>query len=227
MKPPSIIGFMLSTDAHMIDKSKFLFGKQKVSNWSFFQNNSNLEDEKIEYLWSRDPFYIKQYARIIDESFDTELNLRDVYKKIKESDFRSYYRLICDGNKVVGGFRMIVDDPLTEYSLPSEKPGFTFKSLFPELDLLNNRYTELSRFAVLPQYRNNMMHYVDAFRSTREQMIELGVKYLFLCGSRSRVRIYNKEAKKHFKLIDTRYLDVSDWDGDYSNLEFYVCAYEI
>ena len=220
------MGFMHSTSVNMIDKTKFLFKKQSLASMPFFQGTANLEDEKIEYVWSKEPFYIRQYAKIIDESFDEELNLRDVYKKINESDFRSHYRLFMLGKKVIGGFRMVVNDPLTEYSLPSERPEFQFKEAFPELDLLNNRYTELSRFAVLPEFRNNMNHYSDGFKAYKDKMTELGVKYLFLCSSRSRFRVYNRIAVKHFKLVDTKFFDVSDWVGDYKNLEFYVCAYE-
>ena len=220
---------MLSARTNMIDKRKLLFTGPSSNSQQFnlLQGSFDLgKESEVEYIWTADPSLIKQYSRIIDEQFDAELNLRDVYKNINETDFRSYYRLFVSGNKVVGGFRMIVDDPLTEYSLPSERPGFTFKNTFKELDLLNNRYTELSRFAVDPQYRNNMNHYKDGFRAYKEKMTELGVKYLFLCSSRSRFRVYNRFAKDHFKLVDTKHLDVSGWEERYRHLEFYICAYD-
>ncbi len=220
------MGFMLGTNAYMIDKAKNLFGKRKSGQMDMYQFDFDTNEDEIRYVWSSNPVHIKQYAKIIDEQFDEELNLQDVYKKINEMDFRSHYRLFMQGDTVVGGFRMVVNDPLTEHSLPSEKTYFTFKDTFPELNLLHDKYTELSRFAVKPEFRNNMNHYKNGFKAYKEKMTELGVKYLFLCSSKSRFRIYNRFAVRHFKLIDTKHLDVTGWPDKYRNLEFYICAYE-
>ncbi len=220
---------MLSARTNMIDKRKLLFTGPSSNSQQFnlLQGSFDLgKESEVEYIWTADPSQIKQYSRIIDEQFDTELNLNDVYKNISTRDFRSYYRLIISSDKVVGGFRVVINDPLSEFSLPSEKPGFTFKEMFPELDLLNNSYCEVSRFAVLPEYRRNNNHYVDAFTSTKELMTDKGVRYKFICGSRSRLRLYNREDKKHLKILDIRYYDVSGWEDKYKDLEFYVCAYE-
>ena len=217
---------MQNLSTFMFDKSHFII-KKPIPDSGFVSGSNMLSDNKIQYIWSNNLYYIKQYSSIIDEQFDEELNLQDVYKKISDTDFRSFYRLFMIQEKVIGGFRMVINDPYTEYSLPSEKPGFTFKDTFKKLDLANNKYTELSRFAVDPSYRNNMEHYRDGFHAYKEKMIELGVKYLFLCSSKSRFRIYNRFATKHFNLIAHKDIDVSGWEKRYRHLEFYVCVYEV
>ena len=215
-----------SIDITMKDKTKFLLKKQNEKTF-YFQNISNLEEEKIDYIWSRDPALIKQYTKVVDENYEDELLLKDVYKKISKTDFVSYYRLIVcrNKNKIVGGFRMVSNNPAIETSLPSEREEFTYAGLFPELDLLNNRSCELSRFAIAKEYRANKDYYVDAFTSSKQKMTENNIKYLFLCGSKAMLRSHKREAGKLFKYIDTRNHDVSGWE-DFKHLEFYVSAYE-
>lgn len=216
---------MLGTSTDMIDKTKFLFRKKTVSNFDLLQSEFTHGEEKIDYIWSKDPFYIRQYAKMVDKYYEEELALEDAFKQLGLYDLRSHFYIVKINERVISGVRITVNNPFETKSLPTERFNLDYAGLFPELDLLHNRCAEVSKFTILPEHRNNIDHYVNAFKSFKELFDEQQVKYFFICASRARLRIYNRIAKKHFKVLDTRPFDVSNWQ-DYEDLEFYVCAYE-
>ncbi len=217
---------MLNVNGNMIDKTKFFLGKQKLGGFQLFQSRTEFQEPKIEYIWSRDPDYIRQYMKVIDRYFDTELNLKDIYKKIDSKDLYSHFYLVLRNNQVIGGARLSISNSFSEYTLPAEKWGiFKYSDVFNDLDLRNNSCAEVGRYAFMPEYRNDPNHYMNAFRDFQIKMTENKTKYLFLCGSRAMLRIHHRVAKNYFKLVDTRHVDVSTWD-DFKHLEFYVSAYE-
>jgi hypothetical protein len=211
----------------MIDKSKFLFGKGlNLPSISFFQHNSALEDEKVEYIWCKDKKHIRQYIKLVNENFDDELNIPGSYKKIDLKDLNSHFFIALKNMIVMGGARFSVNDKFYEYSLPNEKLGLLkYKELFPELDLENNSYGEVTKYVALPEYRNDMSHYLNAFKGFKELSDELRVKYMFICSTKSRARLYNLGARKFFKVLEGKNV-VNDAWKELSHFDVYVSVYE-
>ena len=224
MEPKHIIGFMLSTKANMIDKTKFLFRKQTPMNLFSWQQGAAFSNEKAEYLWSANPFDVKQYMKMIDENYDQELHVPDTYKKIGSSDLRSHFFIAKIDQKVIMGVRLTLNDPFLKYSLPTEKEEFNFRDLFTEVDLVNNRYSELTKYTVLDEYRNDLNHYIQGFNFFKSLLDEHNVKYLIICGSRARHRMYKKFASANFKFISMKKLDMKYWP-EYSGISFAEDSY--
>ncbi len=202
----------------MIDKTNFLYKKTAVPAF-LFQPIDMLDDQKVEYLWTRDRQEIKQYMQMIDQNYGSELDVENAFKNIGASDLRSNFFVARNSKGLIMGVRVTLNDPFLKYSVPTEKSNFSFNDLFPEYDLVNNRYAEVSKFTVLDEYRNDINHYVNGFKFFKDLLDKNNAKYLIICGSRARHRIYKKFASNYFKYVDMRKLDISLWP-EYATISF-------
>jgi len=219
VKPLDNYGFMQNNAFQMIDKSKTFFRKLDIPGLGLFQHDADLEEKQTEYLWSRDPFYVKQYMKMVDDNYDNELHVSDTFKKIGSNDFRSHFFLSKIDKKVIMGVRLTLNDPFLKYSLPTEKNNFNFSDLFQDIDFANNKYCEITKFTVLEEHRNDINHYVNGFKFFKQLMDEHKIKYMLICGSRARHRIYKKFAAQHFNFVDMKKLDITLWP-EYSTISF-------
>lgn len=210
----------------MLDKAKLLSKKTFTEADSF---GDIFDDENLSYGWSRNPSDLRQYTNLIDKNFELELSLKDSYKKIEAKDLYSHYYIGKFKNKVFSGVRLTFNNPSMEKSLPSEWAGFCYNKTFPELNLSDERYCEVTRFAIEEEYRRTPQHYHEFFRAAQEITFEQNIKYMFLYAEKSRARLYCAVAKDFFKRKDIKVCDFSDWKG-YENLawkkEFNVIAFE-
>lgn len=214
-----------SLSTFMFDKSHFIT-KRPVPNSELMSGGNILADDKIEYVWSRDPSHLRQYMKIIDKHFDDELEITDAYKKIDFKDLNSHFYIFLNQDKVVGGTRFSVCDGFYDYSLPNEKLGqFKYKDIFNNLDLEHCSYAEITRYAVLPKYRNDIRHYTISFKKFKEMCIRLKVKYLFICSTESRARLYNLGARKNFNVLEGRHVKTEAWK-ELSHFDVFVSVYE-
>lgn len=191
-------------------------------------NHNSESDSEIKYIWSRNPQHLREYTKLIDKYYENELNLKDLYKEINPKDFNSYFYIVLKNEEVISGARLTVSDKLSQGSLPNEKLGFPYSHYFPELNLENNRYCEISRYSMDERYRKMEIHYINAFSSFHNLTKELGVKYMFILGTKGRHRLFGHYAKKHFKLIDLREFNLSHF-AEYSSINAgkqYLAVYE-
>jgi len=216
---------MLTASSDMIDKSKFFLKRKGAVGKTFFQQSSGVEEEKIEYLWTKDPFYLKQYANLIDASYEDEVNIKDAYKSINDKDLRSHFYIAKEGEKIIAGVRFTVNDPLHRYTLPAEDIGFSFAKLFPELDLSNNLFAQITKFGVISEHRNNIVHYKNAFSEFKKLSDELNIKYIFIVATNDRLRLYNAVAKRLFIQISIKDAGTPGLKN-HDHLKMYALAYE-
>lgn len=209
---------MQNLSTFMFDKSYFIT-KRPVPDSDFLNGGNMIADENVEYLWSKDPFLVKQYMKMIDKNYDQELNVEDTYKKIGLNDLNSNFFLAKSDTRVIMGVRLTFNDPYQKWSLPTEKNNFNFPDLFFEHKIEKNRYAELTKYSVLEENRNNLNHYINGFKFFKDIMDKNNIKYLIICGSKARHRIYRKFASKQFKYVDMKKLDISLWP-EYSSISF-------
>jgi len=212
----------------MADKTKY-FGKLELSAQKIqkiYELDLFGEHEVVEYVWTKEKEYIKQYSNLINEIYFNEIQVRDAYAKIEEVDLNSkYYMAVIEGN-VVAGVRYTVNNPYSENTLPSEKNEINFSKIFEEHELLNYKYCEVTRFAVAESHRNNFKHYINAFRAFRNEMVENNVEYLVICSEKARLKLYNLSARKYFTLIDCKDYDISSLDG-YPDIKSQALLYKV
>jgi hypothetical protein len=213
----------------MLEKAK-IFGKEET-NFPisvFMDMKFNFTESEIEYLWTKDKHLLRQYTKLIDDSFAEEVNFEDSYKKIDPNDLNSYFYLGSHNDRVIAGVRMSVAKPEFNNILPTETQGIDYKKLFPEFDLKNNAYCEVTRYGVHKDYRNLKSHYKNSFKNYKLFMDANDIKYLFIFASSARFRIYNAFGKRYFNIFDIRSVE-ADQNSKYSKVnfshDFKVCMY--
>jgi hypothetical protein len=208
---------------NMIDKTKLLFPKKNHGK-SFIQETLSVENLEPVYNWTRSPTLISQYRNLVNEVYYKELSIDDAFTKISYKDIRSHFYIGTKKNIVMGGVRLTVNDPFHRYTLPSEKIGFSFQKLYAELDLSHSSFAEVTKFAVLTEYRNSTTHYKKAFSAFKDLCHQISIKYVFILGTKDRIRLYNAMSKSYFNVYDSRAIDVSEWP-DYKHLEVEAVCY--
>lgn len=198
---------------------------EKFSATTIFANELTKNSDEIEYEWSRDPKFLKEYTGLIDEYYENELNLPDAYKKIDPRDFYSHFLRVTHNNKLISGVRVTTNNKEAKFSLPNEMLGFTYQNVFPDLDLQNNKYCEVSRYAMHTDYRKNPNHYMAAFKKFYELTKELKVKYLFISSTKARVRLFKSFASNFFNFVETKYLGAVEYYAK-AGIEVYVICFE-
>lgn len=211
----------------MIRKIKTSNNKQVSESFAYASDfkEQNTEGKNFEYRWTRDPDDLRDYTKLIDKYYESELKLPDSYKQIDYNDLNSYFLVGYENNKLFGGTKISLNNPLVKNSLPNEKLGFNYSLVFPELHLSENRYCEISRTAIDEKHRVNSLFYTISFDLFKKLMDKNNIKYMFICASKARIRLYKSFASKNFRHLDTREYDVKEW-AENSDLEFYIAAFE-
>ncbi len=208
---------MNNNKINLIKKAKVDLSQQSLEQGFSYDEENN----EIKYIWSKDPDHIRDYTKLIDLYYENELNLVDTYKNISPNDMNSYFLIVLHKNEVISGARLTVNIPDSKTSLPNEKLGFSYHTIFPELDLEHSRYCEISRYTMHINYRKMNSHYINAFRMFYELTLKLGVKYMFICSDKPRLRLYSVFSKKYFALKDTKFFGVRELDPTFE----YECSF--
>ena len=216
---------MLGANTHMVNKSKILDGDSSVLSKFSMDELFESSSESLEYFWTKETRYLNQYTKIIDDIYKEEVNINNAYTAIEADDLRSHFYIATIKDEVIAGARYTINDPFQRYSLPAEAPGFSFASLFPELDLENNRFAQITKLGVVSEHRNNIIHYKNGFKEFKNISTRLGAKYIFVVATLDRIRLYNLVGKKFFKVLDPRKADIEAWDT-HSHLDMYIAVYE-
>lgn len=213
----------------MIDKVAY-FDRAAVSSELLFSSKEIVsESEDLKYFWTRDPKILKEYTKLIDVRFKESMNIDDAYKKINDTDFKSYFLIGTLKNEIAGGVRASICPAGEDVVLPNELFGFNYKEFFSELNLKENGYVEIDQYAVKAGYRN-ITDYDFIFRSFKELCDEKHIKYLFIPASRARQKLYKVFASRYFKFIGQKKIDIAQLEGqsDISNADdYWFYAYEI
>lgn len=204
---------MENLSINMVDRSKFFKKGIIPPTKDLFIEDDLLNGDEVKYFWTKDPVYLTQYTENIDDLIEKETGIIDSYKTIFNSLVNSMFFVGAVGKEFIGGSRVSVSNPYTENSLPSESDDFNYKSLFPNLDLENNRYCEISKFAIKEEHRANFHHYKIFFKELCSLIYNLDIKYLFFYSTPARTRLYKRLVGEYFIEVGSNLCDFSNWEG--------------
>jgi hypothetical protein len=136
------------------------------------------EQKEISYEFTNDPALLHQYYRLREEMFISVWGLNHYSGSEDIYDNGSHILISRRGLQVVGGIRLTISSAAQRQQLPIEGMGIDLQSLFPELDLKNSTYCELSRLAILPEFRDGDMVGQGGVHWVRRAIAE-GVDYAF------------------------------------------------
>ncbi len=108
----------------------------------------------ISYEFTNNPEMLQQYYNIREYAYKETLGLQHFSGQEDEFDIHSHILIVKAGGNVVGGARLIVSTPQNPQMIPLEEDGLDVKSKFPQLDFSQINYCEMSRLALLPEFRN-------------------------------------------------------------------------
>lgn len=111
----------------------------------------------ISYEFTTDPESLQQYYNIREFAYKETLGVQGFSGQEDELDKHSYILVVKSGNTVIGGARLTVSSPEKPQIMPLEENGFDIKEHFPQLDFTKLKYCEMSRLALLPEFRNNVI----------------------------------------------------------------------
>ncbi|MBL0318238.1 MAG: GNAT family N-acetyltransferase [Alphaproteobacteria bacterium] len=107
--------------------------------------------------FTQNPCFIEAYLKIREYVYITEFNLgsyedhRDEY----DHDPNTAIVVVRKGNQVIGGSRCTMRVKGSNNLLPHESDEFKLIDNLPELKLRNKSYIEVTRMALLPEYRDD------------------------------------------------------------------------
>lgn len=125
---------------------------------------------------------IKQYKQVRDKVYASHDALKGFLNYDDGLDSVSQIIVMLDNGRCIGGARYTLSTPNNRQTLPMETEGFNIIENITDLDLSNKNYIEISRFAILPEYRDS--NNADMlFRFIYEQCLKDNVDYIFNEGA--------------------------------------------
>jgi hypothetical protein len=106
-------------------------------------------------------------------------------------DERSHVMVIWNGDLCIGGARLTVRGPHDERALPMEIDGFALADCFPDLAADDLHYAEISRFTLLPDFRNRHT-ILEMFRQIHSHALTLDVDRLYAAAPIANLRLYRQ-----------------------------------
>lgn len=154
---------------------------------------------KIEY----DYFYnqtkhnlVQQYFSLRTKTFIDQWNLKNFSGEEDSFDKDSIIIIAHKNGKCLGGARLIIKEPNSDFMLPMETNEFRINKLFPELEMHNKRYAELSRVSVINDCRNGIYSAGICKKLIMSKALSLNIDYVFCVTTKSLARVANMSAKK-------------------------------
>lgn len=140
--------------------------------------------EPISYTFTNDIGMLHQY-RILREDQDMIFSAWDrnlFAAKADAFDITSHTMIVSRGRHCIGGGRLTVSTKEHREPLPMEASGFSLEHTFPELQISKRNYAELSRVAILPEFREGPI-VAEVARRFAKKAIEEGAEYVFSMGT--------------------------------------------
>lgn len=143
----------------------------------------------ISFLITRDPLVIRQYLDIRHDAYTKYLNLNTDFSKLDQVDAFSYFFVAMKMGECIGGGRMTLTNPSVPNVLPLESNGFYLDEAFPEYNLSECKYCEITRLAVKEEYRDGVVS-STIIRLIIDYVKATGVKYVFWVAPKIQARSY-------------------------------------
>lgn len=117
----------------------------------FSAHHSGLD---LTYEHATDPLDINEYFSIRSECYKNDLGIDSVASTADQFDVVANIFIVRKFGKIVGGARTITCKPGSSQLLPLEAEGFSLREALPSLQLEKATYSEISRLAIHPDFRN-------------------------------------------------------------------------
>lgn len=139
------------------------------------------KDQKLEYVFTSDTELLQDYFKVRKQVYMETFRIEDFSTHDDAYDDTSCtdFLLVFSHGKVVGGSRLTFHFSNTDKTLPMEDHNFLLDTMFPSFNLRQKTYIEITRMAVLPEYRvgrevGNTMIKLQVIRA-----VDKGAEYLF------------------------------------------------
>ncbi len=151
------------------------------------------QPDAVNYELTTDAGYLHQYFRLREEMFIHVWGLENFTGQKDEYDDQSDIMVARIGNHVIGGCRLTFSTPEHRIHTPMEKNDFNLVDGLPELNLANEKYVEISRMAILPDYQNSVVM-LELSRQLLKRGAEQKARYAFTLAPTKLARNYRKAA---------------------------------
>jgi len=162
--------------------------------------------ERISYGFTKNPYDLNQYYTIREDVYTSHFKLQDysTHEDIYDEQEFTKILVIKDGEKIVGGARIIFHYKNSGTLLPFETMDFQLANELPQYNLKNKSYCEVDRTALLPEYRQGGIGEKIVELATIESKLS-GADYLFTIGPAIQVRNNRRHCYNlgiNFKVLD-------------------------
>jgi hypothetical protein len=115
----------------------------------------DIQDQQLSYEFTREDALLKQYFEIREKVYVETFNLADFSTHYDNYDYHTNTDVLvvkCN-EKVIGGSRLTFHYQNNDLRLPMEDEDFLLEEILPDFNLKKKIYAEITRMAVLPEYR--------------------------------------------------------------------------
>lgn len=142
----------------------------------------NVNCSRITYDFSNDSSVLEQYFAVRKQVYMSDFELNDYADHEDIYDDLSYSSFIIakDGDKVIGGTRIVIRTPENDFLLPLETDVFQIANVMKDNDpiISQKSYSEVNRTVLLPEYRGGTIYSELCKRCSRYNW-KLGISYVF------------------------------------------------
>lgn len=177
--------------------------------------------KELTYSWEHTPQQLEQYFTIREQSYAEFLGLKHFNGEIDYFDKHSHVLLVLDGVKCVGGARLTVKSEETP-KLPMEDTDFDLTNLLPEYSLKCKDYGELSRLALMPEFRRGRFS-ANIYRMVVEKGLDMNLDHVFALAPVLQAQRYKRVCSELIP-VEIRY-DVSVSKPIYEGIDLLLCIF--
>ncbi|WP_207061492.1 GNAT family N-acetyltransferase [Motiliproteus sp. SC1-56] len=148
----------------------------------------------IQFAITEDPKWLEVYYQIREACFREDLGLAAFNGGEDQFDRDGVILVALDGDRVIGGIRLSAGR--SRAGTPLQHEGVDIPALFPQLRKSPGSYCQLTRLALLPEYRN-LDTVKQVIQASAEFAAEQGFDYAFNVADKSRARLYKRVLSLH------------------------------
>jgi len=156
-----------------------------------FKAKSKFEKE-LTFEFTHDRGFLHQYYKLRAKELNDVFGLDGYPDQETESDREAQILIVRMGNFCVGGMALHIKTAKKNKPLPMEKHGFLIEHHFPELGYKQQNYAQLSRMAILPEFRRGDVAYHITKRIYKKS-IASNIKQIFCVSTLKHDRFYRYE----------------------------------
>lgn len=153
------------------------------------------------YEYTADKDLLDQYYQLREDCYKQEWGL-SVFSGVEdEHDKQGHILIVREGDKVIGGGRVVFRYNFSTLKLPMETDTFLLHEMLPEIGVGSKLIGEIGRIAVLPEYRGHKLADIGFYLLAKSQLC--GCHYLTTVAPVKQAVRYTRIADKFGIKIST------------------------